>query len=428
MIRHRLFLTSAASFLALSLAVATAARADDVPTSGAGAPAVAAPEGVQFESGTPAFADVLAKAKAAGKPVFIDFTTEWCGWCRKLEKDTYSQASVGKLMQGFVNVMIDAEKGEGIELAKRYGVRGFPTLVVVDAAGDEIDRIVGYRAPEPFTKEVTRMLAGEGTIPALRKAYEAAPGDVRAGVALGAKLVVSNPAAASALFAKLVESSKTQDRATQADVRLEYAAALLGAREAEPAMAQAEALVRDFSDTPAAGKAASKVGGAFVRVETKRALAFFDAVRPLATDPQDRTVIEQYTVAVHRAGIAASLKRQGDAAGDDPQALNAVAWTCFEHQMNVREAIGWARKAVEKSERDAAILDTLANLLWLSGTPDARTEAIALEKEAAGKGEGAMKKEFVALVAKWTAEIAPQKGDESDDDGEDDDGEEHDTN
>src|SRR5262245_61647327 len=63
---------------------------------------------VKFESGTPAWADVLAKAKEQKKPIFADFTTEWCGWCRRLEKDVYTKAEVGEAMQAFVNVMIDA--------------------------------------------------------------------------------------------------------------------------------------------------------------------------------------------------------------------------------------------------------------------------------------------------------------------------------
>ena len=71
--------------------------------------------------------------------------------------------------------------------------------------------------------------------------------------------------------------------------------------------------------------------------------------------------------------------------------------------MNVREAVGWAKKAAEKSERDPMILDTLANLLWLSGQRD---DAIKTETEAAGKAEADHKAEFEALVAKWTAEVA----------------------
>jgi hypothetical protein len=87
-------------------------------------------------------------------------------------------------------------------------------------------------------------------------------------------------------------------------------------------------------------------------------------------------------------------------------ALNAIAWTCFEMKLNLREAVGWARHAVEKSERDAAVLDTLANLLWTVG---ARQEALEIEKEAAGKSEGAAKREFDGIAARWTAELEAAK-------------------
>src|SRR5439155_25358632 len=95
--------------LAAALAVVPSlARADDTS------------KGVSFVAGTPALADVLAQAKKEGKPVFIDFQTSWCGWCRRLEKDVYSQASVGDLMKAFVNVAYDPEKGEGKGLAARF--------------------------------------------------------------------------------------------------------------------------------------------------------------------------------------------------------------------------------------------------------------------------------------------------------------------
>src|SRR5262245_24739094 len=98
-------------------------------------PGSAREAGVAFEPGSPPWAEVLAKAKAAGKPVFVDFSTEWCGWCKKLDRDTFSRASVAEAMKALVCVHVDAEKGEGPALAERYHASGFPTLVVVDAAG-----------------------------------------------------------------------------------------------------------------------------------------------------------------------------------------------------------------------------------------------------------------------------------------------------
>jgi thioredoxin-like negative regulator of GroEL len=411
--------------LAALAAAAPAARADG--------PEVVAPaksEGVVFETGTPKFEDVLAKAKAEKKPVFVDFSTEWCGWCRKLEKETFSQASVADVMKALINVHVDAEKGEGPDLAKRYGVHGFPTLVVVDADGAEIDRIVGYRPPAKFQAEIERMLRGEGTVPALKKQWTDSPGDAAAGLAYADKIGASDPAAAADVCEKLLASDAVKDRETQAKVRLEYATALLSSRKADAGMAEAERLVKEFADTPAGAEAGPRLGRAFVGGDAKRALAFLDAARAATKNGEDLLQIEELTVAVHKNGIAASLKRQAAAAGDDPQMLNAVAWTCFEEKVNVREALGWAKTAVEKSNRDPAILDTLANLLWISGQ---HSEAIETETEAAKKvadpKAAAMKAEFEGNIAKWRAQEAAMKavkagkGAEKDDDDEDDDDE-----
>ncbi len=152
--------------------------------------------GVAFEPGTPPFADVLAKAKAEQKLVFVDFATEWCGWCKRLDKDTFSQASVAEAMKGFVAVHVDAEKGEGVALAKKYGARGFPTLVIVDAAGDEVDRIVGYLPPDKFVPEIARIARGEGTLPALRKQVADHPDDLGLALDLADKLSESSGDAA----------------------------------------------------------------------------------------------------------------------------------------------------------------------------------------------------------------------------------------
>ena len=70
----------------------------------------------------------------------------------------------------------------------------------------------------------------------------------------------------------------------------------------------------------------------------------------------------------------------------------------FEQKVNVREALGWAKKAVELSQGAPEILDTLANLQWLLDMPE---DAIATEEQAAEKAEGGMKAQFEATLAGW---------------------------
>src|SRR5262245_25534095 len=165
---------------------------------------------------------------------------------------------------------------------------------------------------DAYAAEVGRILSGEGTLPALRKRVAEAPDDVVAGAALGAKLAVSDPPAALQLFSALVEKAGGKDRAMQAKVRLEFAAALAESGDVSGAMTQAETVVREYADTPSAATVATRAGRAFLFGEPARALTFLDAARPLAKEPQDKAVIESLAVAVHTKGLVDAFRRQAE--------------------------------------------------------------------------------------------------------------------
>ena len=74
-----------------------------------------------------------------------------------------------------INLKIDAEKGEGIELAEKYNIRGFPTIVFTNNRGDEIDRIVGYKDPDQFFSELSRIKSGRNTLPTLLIDFQTNP-------------------------------------------------------------------------------------------------------------------------------------------------------------------------------------------------------------------------------------------------------------
>lgn len=99
-------------------------------------------QGIEFEHGT--FAEALAKAKKENKMVFMDCYTTWCGPCKMLAKNIFPQKEVGDYFNAhFVNVKMDMEKGEGIELQKKYGVKAYPTLLFMDANGKVLHTKVG---------------------------------------------------------------------------------------------------------------------------------------------------------------------------------------------------------------------------------------------------------------------------------------------
>jgi len=97
-------------------------------------------------------------AAKSGKLIMIDFYTDWCGWCKRLDRDTFPNKAVIKLSQDFVPLKLNAEK-TGRPLARRYGVRGYPTILFLDHKGKLVGRIGGYLRPGPFADALKRIQA-----------------------------------------------------------------------------------------------------------------------------------------------------------------------------------------------------------------------------------------------------------------------------
>jgi len=98
------------------------------------------------------FDEALKIAREKNKPVMIDFYADWCGWCHRLDSDTYSSGEVVNKSKDFVNLKIDADAER--DLVQRYRITGLPTILFIDGTGREIHRIVGYKAPDAFSKEM----------------------------------------------------------------------------------------------------------------------------------------------------------------------------------------------------------------------------------------------------------------------------------
>jgi len=99
------------------------------------------------------------QCKRENKFLFVDCYTEWCGWCKVMDKQTFPDAQVSQFMNDhFISLKIDMEKGFGIDLAHKYNVTGYPTFLVFNPNGDLIKMSLGYQDTAPFLamlKEVT---------------------------------------------------------------------------------------------------------------------------------------------------------------------------------------------------------------------------------------------------------------------------------
>jgi thiol:disulfide interchange protein len=116
--------------------------------------------GVKTEQGGVAWVYTLAEgltiAKATKKPVMVDFFATWCGWCKKLDADVYTNAEVVELSKEFVCVKVDTDKFE--KETTKYVIQGLPTVAFLNADGTIIDKLVGYTAAPAFSLKMKKML------------------------------------------------------------------------------------------------------------------------------------------------------------------------------------------------------------------------------------------------------------------------------
>ena len=116
----------------------------------------ATPSETVFFKGSFAEAQKLATAK--GKSIFIDVYTDWCKPCKMMDAEAFHNPEVADLMNAFfINFKADAEKG-GRDVASKYGVQAYPTVLVVNSAGGLIVKQSGYGGVFPFKQQI------EGTI------------------------------------------------------------------------------------------------------------------------------------------------------------------------------------------------------------------------------------------------------------------------
>jgi len=112
------------------------------------------------------FAKAKELATAGNKPIVVDFYTDWCSWCKKFDKEVLTdQKAIDFLGKEVVFAKINAEVDTNVSQA--YKIMGYPTFLLTNATGDEIDRIAGYLPTDDFIKTVNDYRNGIGTLGAL---------------------------------------------------------------------------------------------------------------------------------------------------------------------------------------------------------------------------------------------------------------------
>jgi len=317
-----------------------------------------------------------------------------------------------KALDEAVLFMVDCEKGEGIDLAKEFKVRGYPTYVLVDSEGAPISRWAGY-TKDYFIDTMAEMMADLTPIDDRTARFKDEPNLTDALALAKYHAEEGDYVRAVNYFTQAGELDLENDYSydifenTAGGVRGEYFtyedAALAG--EKVFLTGKAEDLVQ------AAGIMSGLASRADKPDDQAKYLQRGIDVEIAADDDhtlryQKRLLIDYNLYVTGDSAQAVDLKKATYPADwtENPDALNSFAWWCFENLVNLEEAEALSRKAVELSEPGgdrAQILDTVAQICKARGKLD---EAIELMKQAIADDPG--NKAYTETLAEFESEQA----------------------
>ena len=88
--------------------------------------------------------EILGLAKKKNKLIFLDAYTTWCGPCKYLQQNVFTDGGVADFFnENFINVQLDMEQGEGKNLSTHYNIRSYPTLLFIDGNGLIVHKAIG---------------------------------------------------------------------------------------------------------------------------------------------------------------------------------------------------------------------------------------------------------------------------------------------
>ncbi|NDK56013.1 thioredoxin family protein [Pontibacter fetidus] len=352
---------------------------------------------INFRKGT--VAEILAQAKTENKPVFIDAYTTWCGPCKWMDKNVFVNDAVADYFnQNFVNYKLDMEKGEGIDMAKKYEVQAYPSFLFLAADGSVMHRTVGARPAEMFLDVATIAKDPAKNFASYQKKFTA--GDRSAGFMMG-YLKVLNEAALDA--GKVAEAyfatQKSEQLLEPGNWKLIYTnVSTVESPTFTHLVKNREAFAKKYTPDSVNQKIMSVYGSALNRAAYEGKDAEFAKLKTdlakLNLKDAERLLLAADAVYYERKQDlpkyhAANTKLFDTYYTTDANRLNSIAWKYYENiddKAMLQKAEEWARKSVTIAP-GYANLDTHASLLYKLGQKD-KAKAAAEKAIAAGKKNG----------------------------------------
>lgn len=342
-------------------------------------------QGIQFTNGT--WKELKAKAEKENKLIFMDAYAEWCGPCKKMAKDVFTQKEVGDYFNThFVNVKMDMEKGEGIGLSNDFGIQAYPTLLFINSEGKVVHRAVGYHTTDlliGLADVANDPDRNTGSITARYDAGDRSPELLR-------NLAMARYDAMDGTYVEIADEYLATQKDWSADENMSFIFQMaddLNSKMADYLMNNRKLFEGKFGEEAVTGKVDEMVQNTIAHAETEADLKKVETLYAKTYPERAAELSGQLKMGFYAqredwknfATVANAHFKKFPV--EDWSILNDLAWMYYEAVDSKKElkcALGWAKQSV-KMDKNYANTDTIASLYYKLGK---KGKALKYAKEA----------------------------------------------
>ncbi len=321
---------------------------------------------------------ILAKASAEKKMVFVDAYTTWCGPCKAMDKNIFTNELVASYFnETFINAKIDMEKGEGPELARKYGVSAYPTLLFINGDGKAVHRGLGYHDESALIELANVAQEGSQTNDAMAQKFAAGNRDPE----FLLDYIDKNYSMQNGSHLPVAEAYLESAKDLSLDEKMEFVYMYTSDTDTKLfdfLLKNKSAFIQKFGEESVEAKISDLIYLESNLDMKPEELAKLDALFKKANPKTAKKESANFRMAYFRQkgdrqnfGLAAKTFMKKNKEANAPE-LNDIAWTFYQvidDPKLLKSAIKWAKKSIALAPKGYAF-ETLASLYNKTGQKD----------------------------------------------------------
>jgi thioredoxin-related protein len=349
------------------------------------------------------FKDLILKAKKENKIVFIDAYTSWCGPCKMMERNIFTKKTVGDYYNSnFVNARFDMEKGEGREIAAKFGVRSYPTYLFLNGDGELVSQNFGYMEESMFLSMAQDINSPNNKKGTLKERFEKGEKDPEFLINIMRLNSSSDFDFAKKASERYFENKEKTSELTKDDIGLllfflksseDKNYKVFTQRKAEIIKFLPEETYREFDNQLKLGKIVEQS----IDSQNKKINDdyFMKMAEPLVGKHDAEVKLNQTKLSYYEQNAnfpeyeKAALVYYKNSEAFEPNELLKAAWIFSEHITNptsLKKAAEWAEKSVMRGETSENTY-ILAKLYFLTGNKDQAKTYAEMSKKIANQAQ-----------------------------------------